>query len=138
MKLAPCPKCHKTMVKWFIDKHGNFGCQCYNPLCQYTLISEDYISRKIATYAWNRAYEIITGETLPDAMCGRQDGAFSKKEQMAGYSSDSIDGNGATYKRQQANREKTQSKRRRMRAYAAKQRKQQEASIQQEYQTEEE
>ena len=48
------------------------------------MIDEQDNSRKLSRYRWNINYEKKTGEKLPDEMCGRQKGAYMKKEIRAG------------------------------------------------------
>lgn len=83
MRMAPCPACGGHNVNGFKDKkHDCWASKCYD--CGYTVSNEQFYSRKIARYYWNRNYEKLTETTLPDEMCGRQDGAFMKKELRQG------------------------------------------------------
>ena len=83
MRMAKCPACSGHNVNGFKDKHLDcWGSKCYD--CGYTVIDERFHSRKIARFYWNRNYEKLTGEVLPDEMCGRQKGAFMKKELRIG------------------------------------------------------
>ena len=76
MRMAACPKCNKHNVNGY-KKRGGWLSKCYN--CGYT--SEVPLeSRKLSRYCWNINYENLTGETLPDEACGRQKGAFMKRE----------------------------------------------------------
>lgn len=131
MRMAPCPKCGGHNVNNF-KKGRIWGSKCYDKECGYTLISDDFISRKIARYAWNRDYEQKTGNTLPDEMCGRQNGAFTKKERLAGYTEDNINGNAETYWENEKRRKMVKAKRREQRAYARKQARLQEQQVKEE------
>lgn len=91
MRMAHCPICGGGNVNNF-KKGLYWGSKCYNKECGYTVIDKDYYSRKIARYAWNQNYEKLTGETLPDEMCGRQDRAFTKKERAVGYCAENLKG----------------------------------------------
>lgn len=77
MRMANCPECGGHNVNGF-KKGNHWGSKCYN--CGYTVIDKAWVTRKLARYAWNLNYERVTGETLPDEMCGRQDRAYTKKE----------------------------------------------------------
>lgn len=80
MRMAACPNCGEHNVNGY-KKRGGWLSKCYN--CGYT--SEVPLpSRKISRYCWNLNYERLTGETLPDEACGRQKGAFTKRERREG------------------------------------------------------
>lgn len=80
MRMASCPNCGEHNVNGY-KKRGGWLSKCYN--CGYT--SEVPLpSRKISRYCWNLNYERLTGETLPDEACGRQKGAFTKRERREG------------------------------------------------------
>lgn len=83
MRMAKCPACGGHNVNGFKDKHLDcWGSKCYD--CGYTVVDEQDNSRKLSRYRWNINYEKKTGEKLPDEMCGRQKGAYMKKEIRAG------------------------------------------------------
>lgn len=80
MRLASCPSCKGHNVNNF-KKRGKWRTKCYD--CGYE-VESDSESRKLARYSWNLNYEWLTKESLPDEMCGRQKGAYTKKEIKAG------------------------------------------------------
>lgn len=83
MRMAPCPVCGEHNVNNFKDKKKEcWGSKCFS--CGYVFEDDRFYSRKMARIYWNRNYEKMTGETLPDETCGRQKGAFMKKEIRAG------------------------------------------------------
>lgn len=82
MRMAPCPVCGKTAPNGF--KKGNkWYSKCYNKECGYTT-EVGMPTRKMSRFNWNLNYECLTGETLPDEMTGRQNGAYMKKEIRCG------------------------------------------------------
>lgn len=82
MRMSPCPVCHQRNVNGFKKKQKWYS-TCYNKECRFTT-EVGMPTRKMSRYNWNRLYEHMTGETLPDEVCGRQDRAFMKKEIAAG------------------------------------------------------
>lgn len=80
MRLAHCPMCHGHNVNNY-KKREKWFTKCYD--CGYTS-TNPLPSRKLSRYSWNLNYERLTGEKLPDEACGRQKGAFMKKEKRAG------------------------------------------------------
>lgn len=82
MRMAPCPVCGEHNVNGKKRKDGTWESLCFN--CGYEVFNEKTISRKLARYLWNLNYEKMTGNKLPDEMCGRQKGAYMKKEKRAG------------------------------------------------------
>lgn len=82
MRMAKCPMCGKTAPNNF--KKGNkWYSKCYNKECGYTT-EVGMPTRKMSRFNWNLNYERLTGETLPDEMTGRQNGAYMKKEIRCG------------------------------------------------------
>lgn len=82
MRMAPCPMCGGKNTNGF-KKNNKWYSTCYNKECRYTT-EVGMPTRKMSRYNWNLNYEHITGEKLPDEMCGRQRGSFMKKEIRCG------------------------------------------------------
>lgn len=82
MRMAACPMCGQHNVNGF-KKHNKWYSKCYNKECLFQT-PVGMPTRKMSRYNWNRLYEHITDEILPDEPCGRQDRAFMKKEIRCG------------------------------------------------------
>ena len=82
MRMAPCPVCGQHNVNGFKKKNLWYS-TCYNKDCRFTT-EVGMPSRKMSRFNWNLLYERTTNQFLPDDMCGRQKGAYMKKEVKAG------------------------------------------------------
>lgn len=83
MRMAHCPMCGGGNVNNLKGKNFKWYSKCYNKECGF-VTKVGMPTRKLARYHWNLLAEDITGDTYPDDACGRQEGAYMRKEIACG------------------------------------------------------